>query len=60
MEGSIILGPKHEGHAMTPEEALLNILRPVDGSEEVEDVRALQILLQSIKTSAAKGLGHEK
>jgi hypothetical protein len=27
------------------------------GSDEVEDARALQILLQSIKTLAEKGLG---
>jgi hypothetical protein len=51
---------KQEDHAMTPEEALLNILRLVDGSEDVDDIRALQILLQSIKTSAEKGLGREK
>ena len=42
---------------MTPEEALRNILSLVDGSDEVEDVHALQILLQSIKTLAEKGLG---
>ena len=42
---------------MTPEEALLNILTLVDGSDEVEDVPALQILLQSIRTLAEKGLG---
>jgi hypothetical protein len=41
---------------MTPEEALRNILILVDGSDEMEDVRALQILLQSIKTLAEKGL----
>jgi hypothetical protein len=35
---------------MTPEEALRNTLILVDGSDEMEDVRALQILLQSIKT----------
>jgi hypothetical protein len=34
---------------MTPEEALRNILSLVDESDEVEDVHALQILLQSIK-----------
>jgi len=45
---------------MTPEEALRNILSLVDGSDEVEDVHAMQILLQSIKTLAAKGLGHSK
>ena len=40
-----------------PEEALRNILKLVEGSDEVEDAHALQILLQSIKTSAEKGLG---
>ena len=43
---------------MTPEEALRNILTLVDGSDEMEDVHALQILLQSTKTLAEKGLGH--
>jgi hypothetical protein len=43
--------------AMTPEEALRNILKLVEGSDEVEDTHALQILLQSIKTLAEKGLG---
>jgi hypothetical protein len=42
---------------MTPEEALLNILKLVDGSDEMEDIHALQLLLQSIKTLAEKGLG---
>jgi hypothetical protein len=42
---------------MTPEEALNNILELVEGSDEVEDAHALQILLQSIKTLAEKGLG---
>ena len=37
---------------MTPEEALRNILILVDGSDELEDVHALQILLQSIKILA--------
>ena len=45
---------------MTPEEALRNILRLVDGSDEMEDVHALQIILQSIKTLAEKGLGQSK
>jgi hypothetical protein len=45
------------GDATTPEEALRNILILVDGSDEVDDVHALQILLQSIKTLAEKGLG---
>jgi hypothetical protein len=42
---------------MTPEEALRNILILVDGSHEIEDVHALQVLLQSIRTLAEKGLG---
>jgi hypothetical protein len=46
--------------AMTPEEALRNILSLVDGSDEIEDVHALQILLQSIKTLAEKGLGRSE
>jgi hypothetical protein len=45
---------------MTPEEALRNILILVDGSDETEDVRALQMLLQSIKTLAEKGLGRSE
>jgi hypothetical protein len=45
---------------MTPAEALLNILSLVDGSDEVEDAHALQILLQSIRTLAEKGLGRSK
>jgi len=48
------------GDDMTPEEALRNILSLVDGSDEVEDVHALQILLQSIKTLAEKGLGRSE
>jgi hypothetical protein len=35
---------------MMSEEALRNILSLEDGSGEMEDVHALQILLQSIKT----------
>jgi hypothetical protein len=42
---------------MTPEEALRSILRLIDGSDDVEDVQVLHILLQTIKTSAEKGLG---
>jgi hypothetical protein len=42
---------------MTPEEALNYILKLVEGSDEPEDARSLQILLQSIKTLAEKGLG---
>jgi hypothetical protein len=46
---------------MTPEEALRNILSLLDGSDqEMEDVHALQILLQSIKTLAEKGLGRSE
>ena len=45
---------------MTPVEALRNILTLVDGSDEVEDVHALQILLQSIRTIAEKGLGRSE
>jgi hypothetical protein len=45
---------------MTPEEALRNFLGLVDGSDEVGDVQALQILLQSIRTLAEKGLGRSK
>jgi hypothetical protein len=41
---------------MTPEEALRNILKLVEGSDEVEDAHAMQILLQSIKTLAEKGM----
>lgn len=42
---------------MTPEEALRNILKLVEGSDELEDAHTMQILLQSIKTLAEKGLG---
>jgi len=45
---------------MTSEEALRNILSLVDGSDELEDVHALQILLQSIKTLAGKRLGRSE
>jgi hypothetical protein len=45
---------------MTPEEALRNILTLADGSDEIEDVHALQDLLQSIKTLAEKGLGRSE
>ncbi len=38
---------------MTPEEALRNILKLVEGSDELEDAQAMQILL----TLAEKGLG---
>ena len=44
---------------MTPEEALMTILRLIDGSDEVKDEKVLQILLRSIKTLAEKGLGRE-
>jgi hypothetical protein len=52
--------PAARGDAKTPEGALRNILSLVDGSDEMEDVRALQILLQSVKTLAEKGLGRAK
>jgi Fe-S cluster assembly ATPase SufC len=42
---------------MTPEEALRNILILVDGSDEMEDAHSLQLLSESIKTLAEKGLG---
>jgi hypothetical protein len=45
---------------MTPEEALRNILTLVDGAEEIEDVRALHILLESINTLAEKGLTNDR
>ena len=45
---------------MTSEEALRNILILIDGSDEMEDVHALQALLQSIKTLAEKGLGRSE
>jgi hypothetical protein len=44
---------------MTPEEALTTILRLIDGSDEVNEEKVLQILLRSIKTLAEKGLGRE-
>ncbi len=44
---------------MTPEEALMTILRLIDGSDAVGDQKLLQILLRSIKTLAEKGLGRE-
>jgi hypothetical protein len=44
---------------MTPEEALMTILRLIDGSDEVKEERLLQILLRSVKTVAEKGLGRE-
>jgi hypothetical protein len=55
---NIICSRDHSaGDAMTPEEALRNILKLVEGSDELEDAHAMQILLQSIKTLAEKGLG---
>jgi hypothetical protein len=45
---------------MTPEEALRNILTLVDGADEIEDAHSLQILLQSIRTLAEKGLGRSE
>jgi hypothetical protein len=44
---------------MTSEEALITILRLIDGSDEVNDEKILQMLLRSIKTLAEKGLGRE-
>jgi hypothetical protein len=40
---------------MAPEEALRNILKLVEGPDEVEDAHAVQILLQSLKTLAERG-----
>ena len=45
---------------MTPEEALRNILILVEGSDEMEDANALQMLLESVKTLAEKGLGRSE
>ena len=36
------------------------ILTLVEGSDELEDAHAMQILLQSIKTLAEKGLGRHE
>jgi hypothetical protein len=44
---------------MIPEEALMTILRLIDGSEEVHEESLLPILLQSIKTLAEKAIGRE-
>ena len=48
-----------QGALMTPEEALMTILRLIDGAEEVNEERLLQVLLRSIKTLAERGLGRE-
>ena len=48
-----------QGALMRPEEALMTILRLIDGAEEVNEQRLLQVLLRSIKTLAEKGLGRE-
>jgi hypothetical protein len=53
-------GAKARCDAMTPEEALRNILKLVEVSDELEDAHAMQILLQSIKTLAEKGLGRHE
>jgi hypothetical protein len=37
----------------------MNILRLIDGSDDVNDERLLQTLLRTIKTLAEKGLGRE-
>jgi hypothetical protein len=42
---------------MTQSDALETILVLVNGSDEMEDVHALHLLLESIKTLAEKGLG---
>jgi hypothetical protein len=44
---------------MSPEEALMTILRLIDGSDEVDDEKLLKVLMRSIKTLAEKGLGRE-
>ena len=56
-ENITTIGDHSTGDAMTPEEALRNILKLIEGSNEVEDAHAMQILLQSIKTLAEKRLG---
>jgi hypothetical protein len=48
-----------QGALMTPEEALMTILRLIEGSEHVTEQRLLQVLLRNIKTLAEKGLGRE-
>ena len=45
---------------MTSQEALMTILRLIEGSDEVDDVKALQTLIRSIKTLAEKGLGRQE
>ena len=44
---------------MSPEEALMTILRLIDGADELKDAKTLQVLLRSIKTLAERGLGRE-
>ena len=44
---------------MSPEEALMTILRLIDGADELKDAKTLQALLRSIKTLAERGLGRE-
>jgi hypothetical protein len=44
---------------MTPEEALMKILRLIDGADELKDEKTLHALLRSIKTLAERGLGRE-
>lgn len=44
---------------MTPEKALMTILRLIDGSDGVTDEKNLQTLLRSIKVLAERGLGRE-
>jgi hypothetical protein len=42
---------------MTPKEALRNILKLIDGSDELEDAHTLQVLLRSVKTLAERDWG---
>lgn len=42
---------------MTPEEALRNILKLVEGSDELEDAHALQILLTEHQDIGREGTG---
>ena len=53
--GPMVHMPKN--NAPDRDESFRNILKLVEGSDEVEDAHALQILLRSIKTLAEKGLG---
>jgi Holliday junction resolvase len=46
-----------EGDKMTPEEALKNIQTLIDGTDEMEDLNAYRLLIESIRVLAEKGLG---